>query len=126
MPTLKIMDIGGRKMGKRKKTPPETNFETSNPESINPVNPVKAVNPKSAILNPDFSTLNQDDTHVTSPGQQRSERQWSLIFVTAIATASVVFETLKEITLENTPPTMIKVCECCLNPKCFLRFPARH
>jgi len=33
--TLEIMDIGGRKMGKRKKTPPETNFETSNPESIN-------------------------------------------------------------------------------------------
>lgn len=44
-----------------------------------------------------------------TPAQMRVQRQWALIFVTAIATASVVFETLKEITMERTPPTMIRV-----------------
>lgn len=48
--------------------------------------------------------------HDASPAQMRVQRQWALIFVTAIATASVVFETLKEITIERTPPTMIRVC----------------
>lgn len=49
--------------------------------------------------------------HVATPAQNRVQRQWALIFVTAIVTASVTFETLKEITIENTPPTMIKVCD---------------
>lgn len=49
--------------------------------------------------------------HETTPAQEKAERQWALIFVTAIVTASVTFETLKEITEENTPETMIKVVE---------------
>ena len=34
------------------------------------------------------------------------ERLWALIFVTAIVTASVIFESMKEIVQNNTPPTM--------------------
>jgi hypothetical protein len=54
--------------------------------------------------------------HDASPAQMRVQRQWALIFVTAIATASVVFETLKEITIERTPPTMIRVCVALHSP----------
>jgi hypothetical protein len=50
--------------------------------------------------------------HIATPAQKRAQRQWALIFVTAIVTASVTFETLKEITIENTPATMIKVSLC--------------
>jgi hypothetical protein len=89
-----------------------TPTQTQNPEPRTPSTVSTLSNPSTrniSTLKPYFPTLNQDETHVTSPGQQRSERQWSLIFVTAIATASVMFETLKEMAMENTPPTMIKV-----------------
>mmetsp|Transcript_6483 Transcript_6483/g.14933 ORF Transcript_6483/g.14933 Transcript_6483/m.14933 type:complete len:830 (+) Transcript_6483:53-2542(+) len=49
--------------------------------------------------------------HAATPAQNRVQRQWALIFVTAIVTCSVFFETLKEVTIERTPPSMIKVVE---------------
>jgi hypothetical protein len=60
---------------------------------------------------PDAALQMEAPHHTTTPAQEKAERQWALIFVTAIVTASVTFETLKEITEENTPPTMIKVVE---------------
>ncbi len=60
---------------------------------------------------PDSALQMETPHHTVTPAQEKAERQWALIFVTAIVTASVTFETLKEITEENTPPTMIKVVE---------------
>uniref|UniRef100_A0A6T6WP78 EF-hand domain-containing protein n=1 Tax=Hemiselmis tepida TaxID=464990 RepID=A0A6T6WP78_9CRYP len=51
------------------------------------------------------------EAHEATPAQNRVQRQWALIFVTAIVTCSVVFETLKEVTIERTPPSMIRVVE---------------
>eukprot|EP00961_Rhodomonas_salina_P228602 3089650-Rhodomonas_salina.2 len=47
--------------------------------------------------------------HMLTPGQENAERMWALIFVTAIVTASVLFETMKELIESNTPATMQKV-----------------
>jgi len=49
--------------------------------------------------------------HELTPAQERAERLWALIFVTFIVTASVMFETMKEIIIHNTPETMFVVVD---------------
>ena len=49
--------------------------------------------------------------HELTPAQERAERLWALIFVTFIVTASVIFETVKEIITHNTPETMVTVVD---------------
>jgi len=49
--------------------------------------------------------------HELTPSQERAERLWALIFVTFIVTASVIFETCKEVILHNTPETMTSVVD---------------
>ena len=49
--------------------------------------------------------------HELTPAQERASRLWALIFVTFIVTASVIFETCKEIIHHNTPETMFTVVD---------------
>ena len=49
--------------------------------------------------------------HELTPAQEVNARLWALIFVTFIVTASVIFETCKEIIHHNTPEVMFTVVD---------------
>jgi hypothetical protein len=55
--------------------------------------------------------IEEHGSHELTPSQERAERLWALIFVTFIVTASVIFETCKEVILHNTPETMTVVVD---------------
>jgi hypothetical protein len=49
--------------------------------------------------------------HELTPSQETAARLWALIFITFIVTASVIFETCKEVIMHNTPETMTVVVD---------------
>lgn len=49
--------------------------------------------------------------HELTPSQESAARLWALIFITFIVTASVIFETCKEVIMHNTPETMTVVVD---------------
>ena len=68
--------------------------------------PESAEGGHAASLEDHVALEEEEGEHTLTPSQVRTERLWALIFVTGIVTASVVFETVKEIIEHNSPDSM--------------------